>query len=124
MTREGADFNSLTNLSVTVDMSDVIVLVDIEGSEFDLLSEQMLDLLKECVIVIEVHNWVDNFEDKYRQFLNNAMNHFNIEVLRQTKIDFERLDLLPELPDDNRYILMSEGRPCLMRYLVLSPREK
>ncbi|MDC0569931.1 hypothetical protein OAO64_01250, partial [Gammaproteobacteria bacterium] len=123
VTREIADLASLKNLSSSVEMSDVVVLVDIEGSEFDLLSKDVLHLLKECVIVIEVHNWIDNFEDKYRCFLNNAMKHFKIEVLRQTTIDFEKLDLLPEFPDDNRYLLMSEGRPCLMRYLTLSPKE-
>jgi hypothetical protein len=119
-----ADYDSMTSLLDCIEMSNVILLVDIEGGEFDFLCEELLSLLKECVIVIEVHNWIDNFEDKYRQFLKHAKRLFKIEALRQTSIDFERLNLLPEFPDDNRFLLMSEGRPCLMRYLVLSPKEK
>lgn len=101
--------------------SDAVALVDVDGYEFELLSERILSDYRNCVFVIEIHNWIDDFLSRYRTFLVDAARYFEIQTLSATVRDVDPLSLLADLPDDNRYLLLSEGRPCLMRHLVLSP---
>ena len=95
--------------------------MDIEGYEFELLTEGVIKQLRFSEVVIEIHNWVDDFETRYAQLLRDLSEHFNIEKLEP--VDRSTL-YLPELrayTDDNRLLLISERRPCLMRFLKLTP---
>lgn len=104
------------------DLTGALVMVDIEGAEFDLLLKETLGIFRRSTIIIEIHNWIENFMDRYAAFLEDASWYFDVEC-------FERIDRptsgIPELrdfTDDNRLLLVSERRPCLMRFLKLSPR--
>ena len=121
---EEANLDTLADLRKKFGMDDAIVLVDIEGSEFKLLSKEVLFQLQGSVIIIEVHNWIENFSSQYQAFLEDANCYFQVEKLIQRSIDLRKMDLISEFPDDNRYLIMSEGRPCLMRFLLLTPRIK
>lgn len=101
---------------------DALMLVDIEGGEFDLFKGlSVFEYLQNATIVIEIHHWVDDFLSKYEALLRNASRFHEISILQPSPID----DTLPELralPDDNRLLLCSEGRPSMMRFLALTPR--
>jgi hypothetical protein len=98
-----------------------LVLVDIEGFEFSLLSKDVISLLKECELVIEIHNWVEDFEHKYIKLLSDLDFHFKITPLKRINKDID-IPLLRSFTDDNRLLVTSEHRPCLMRFLHLVPR--
>lgn len=117
-----ADYKIIKLLSKKIDFKKTIFLIDIEGAEFDLLSREMLSLIRDSVVIIEVHNWIEGFLEKYSDFLSDASEYFSLDVMRYKSVDMKKLEAISDFPDDNRFILLSEGRPCLMRYLLLTPK--
>jgi hypothetical protein len=120
--RSEANDQELSKLADEIDMNEVVILVDIEGGEFDLLGGEMLSKLKKAVLIIEIHNWIDDFINKYDEFLKKAEAYFNIELLEYDYSKLENLNVLSDFPDDNRFLLLSEGRPCLMHFLLMTPK--
>jgi hypothetical protein len=115
------DFKSSIN---NIDTKKSIVLIDIEGAEFSFLDIEVLRTLKEAVIAIEIHNWIPNFIDVYSKFLRYANEFFDIEILDRKERSTLMFEELRSLTDDNRLLLTSEARPCVMRFLILKPKSK
>ena len=115
-----ANLQSLERLSQE-DVQNALVLIDIEGFEFELLTTEVLAVLKNCTIIIEIHNWADDFINKYRTLLMNAAKHFKIEPLKPIDRSCFNYPELRHFTDDNRALLISERRPCLMRFIKLTP---
>lgn len=105
-----------------VDLNDSIVLVDIEGLEFSLLNEERILFLKNSIVLVEVHNWTENFMEKYEKFLRDASVFFDIEMIQRRDREINSIPELRSFTDDNRLLALSEHRPCLMRFLVLIPK--
>ena len=99
-----------------------LVLIDIEGAEFLLLTPKIITMLKRFEIIIEIHNWVENFRSKYTELLTNLNKHYEINVLKNAAQNTENIPLLRSYTDENRLLVASERRPCLMRFLHLKPR--
>jgi len=104
------------------DLNNALVLVDVEGFEFDLLTDEVLRLLKSSTVVIEIHHWMDNFLDKYTTFLRHAASYFEVEVIERVERETSNLPELRDFTDDNRLLLTSERRPGVMRFLKLIPK--
>ena len=104
------------------DLNNALVLVDVEGFEFDLLTDEVLRLLKSSTVVIEIHHWMDNFLDKYTTFLRHAASYFEDEVIERVERETSNLPELRDFTDDNRLLLTSERRPGVMRFLKLIPK--
>jgi len=104
------------------DLENALVLVDIEGFEFELLTDEVLSLLKSSTVVIEIHHWMDNFLDKYTTFLRHADRYFDVEVIERVERETSNLPELRDFTDDNRLLLTSERRPGVMRFLKLTPK--
>ena len=100
-----------------------LVLVDIEGCEFHLLSQKVISLLDKCTLVIEIHNWIDGFEDKYPALLRDLDKYFDITIIKTSERNTQNNELLRSYTDDNRLLVTSERRPCLMRFIHLSPKQ-
>lgn len=105
-----------------VDMSNCFVLIDIEGGEFDLLSESFLGKLCGATVVVEIHNWVGSFLERYSKMLRAIDKYFDIELVERVERPTACIPELRDFTDDNRLLLVSERRPCLMRFLKLLPR--
>lgn len=103
------------------DLFRSLVLIDIEGYEFDLLSKNVLKKFKDCDLIIEIHNWVDDFEKKYARLIEDILQYFKIEVIERTERPTINIPELRSFTDDNRLLLISERRPCVMRFLKLTP---
>ena len=85
-----------------------LVLIDIEGFEFSLLNPGVITLLKDCQVIIEIHNWVDDFMNKYTKLLKDLDNHFEIQALTHSARDTQSNPFLRSYADDNRLLLASE----------------
>jgi hypothetical protein len=103
-------------------IDDSVVLVDIEGGEFDVLSEAFLQSFQHAYILIEIHNWVEDFEKKYLKLLLAASKYFFIDAVKPVNRDLTQFTELNDFTDDNRYLICSEGRPNVMRFLRLNPK--
>lgn len=99
-----------------------LIMIDVEGFEFDLLTLTVLEHLKSSTMLIEIHNWVDDFNNQYSTFLKNASRFFNIAILPHVDRSTSKFPELRDFTDDNRALITSERRPCMMRFLKLSPK--
>ena len=105
-----------------MEFSKALVLIDIEGLEFDFLNKTVLQKMKHSIVLIEIHHWIDEFVLKYKNLLSLLEMFFDINVLQYKARDFCSIEALRVMSDDNRYLLMSEGRPSTMRFLALTPK--
>ena len=102
---------------------NTLVLVDVEGFEFQLLSHEVIAALGKCKMVIEIHNWIENFEEKYSALLRDLDKYFDIAIIAPSERNTQNIELLRSYTDDNRLLVSSERRPCLMRFLHLVPKQ-
>lgn len=102
---------------------NTLVLIDIEGFEFQLLSQEVIAALGRCTVLIEVHNWIDGFEENYPALLRNLNQCFDIAFISPSGRNTQNIEMLRSYTDDNRLLVSSERRPCLMRFLHLTPKK-
>ena len=96
----------------------ILLSIDIEGDEYNLLNEIILDELKNSRLIIELH-----FDKKNQNNLLLVLKkYFNIEILTTTKRDLSDFHFLKDFNDIDRWLLVSENRPAMMRWAVCSPK--
>ncbi|MEL0080331.1 MAG: hypothetical protein VW774_12845 [Rhodospirillales bacterium] len=115
----GVADKTLPSLLRDTNWSNTILLCDIEGGEFDLFDDNCLSELKGAMILIEIHNWVENFWDQYSALLQRASRHFSIRFIERSSFPQHKMPELQGMSDDNRLLLLSEGRPNVMRFIQL-----
>lgn len=102
---------------------DTIILVDIEGQEFDVLTKTALEHLRTAKIIIEIHDWDPRGADDVELLVENAREAgFSIEWIDAGPRDPGAIPEIGHLSDDDRWSICSEGRPRPMRWLELSPQ--
>lgn len=116
-----ADADVLSHIPET-DRNSATVLLDIEGAEFDFLTDQVLALFKSSVIFIELHEWnmpdpkaaLQGLEDRVRKY-------FDISVLTMGARDLSVFPELQNAPDLDRWVICMEGRATLQKWWKLTP---
>jgi hypothetical protein len=97
-----------------------LILIDIEGGEFDLISENILESAKHYHFIIELH---EIFNDRLRkEFIEMCSKSHFVEVIHGLNRNFPRDSFLMSLTDNERVLILSEGRQSGMEWLALSPR--
>jgi hypothetical protein len=114
--------DSLLSLSEK-DVESSLILIDIEGAEFDVMSHQVFKKLNKCALIVEIHNWVDDFSSRYSSLLRAASDTHQIKVIERVERSTVSIPELRDFTDDNRLLLVSERRPCMMRFLFFCPRD-
>ena len=100
-----------------------LFLVDIEGYEFSLYNPDNLNFIKESFHLIENHEDYYRDKEKVSEFYKMMNNNFSCEKLKNTGRNPFDFDGIKFLPDDERWLMMSEGRPCEMNWLVFKPNK-
>ena len=100
-----------------------LVIIDIEGGEFDLLSEDMLNSLRQCVVICELHPFMfSDGANKLSSLVKRCDRSFEISFNHRKIYQFPECDLLDTLPDDARLLAFSEGREAAMQWMILVPK--
>ena len=102
------------------DLSGACVLIDIEGAELDLLSQEFVTRVVGSVLIVEMHTWVDNFWERWSS-IEARFSGWHIEVISQGIRDPNGFPELQHWPDDNRFLVCSEGRRELGKWAVFTP---
>ena len=105
------------------DISNSVVLIDIEGFEFDFLDTNILNILKKSICIIELHDWF--FEDgkkRLKELRKRASKNFKISEFKLRSRDTSNIKELDLYSDNERWIICSEGRPRSMTWLRLDPK--
>ena len=101
---------------------NVFILCDVEGAEFDIFTATTLEAIKGATILIEIHNWIEDFWPKYEGLLHRAASNYKISTLSRVSMQIPDIHELRSWHDDNRALILSEGRPNVMRYLKLEAK--
>ena len=100
---------------------NAIVICDIEGAEFDLLDRRVLEKLSKCFVIIEMHEFIVNGVDKSNDLRERASELFKVREVKQGVRDPSQFGELQNWSDDDRWLVCSEGRPIVMKWLFLEP---
>jgi hypothetical protein len=137
--RRNADLNAVSN-KITIygraerdffkllpvdHLSTSVLLVDIEGGEFDLLDTDLFKVLKDTIIFIELHPWlVEDGDKKLEKLKFEASLYFDITEITTTSRDLSIFPELRSFKDEDRWLICSEDRGRLMTWYRLDPKSK
>ena len=109
----------------TGQLSSSVLLIDIEGGEFDLLDANLFKALKGSIIFIELHPWmVENGANKLAKLKSEASMDFDITEITTTSRDMSVFPELKNFNDTDRWLICSESRKQLMTWFRLDPKSK
>jgi len=116
-----ANTNSIKNV-LTSD-TEALILIDIEGDEFDLLSDDFLFFCKKSTLIIELHDkFVNTGVNNRDDLFNRANKYFEISYLERVNPDIYSFNELDYLNDNYRQLVFSEGRPIKMEWVCFTPK--
>ncbi len=117
-----ANYDSLNNI-INNDAGTVL-LIDIEGFEFELLTTDILILLRNCHVICELHPWlVNDGYDKQDDFIESAKKYFDVSLIKRDYYNPSAFEELDNFSDEERLIALGEGRKKNMNWLVLEPKK-
>ncbi len=119
---ERANHKSLSSLDINWEKT--LILIDIEGEEFNLLDNKMLDSLRGATLIIEIHDEYTESPEKHRDELREKLSNFyDIKTISTSSRDLSGISEIRLLHDNERWLLCSEGRGWMMDWWVCEPRE-
>lgn len=122
--RAEADFLNHPALQ-DVDLSRTLIIIDIEGGEFSLLTDNLLQRLKDAELIIELHGrFIATNPNPEATFLQRLARYFRCDVFSMGQRDLSSMTELAVIGDSDRWLLCSEGRPFLMRWVHCQPISK
>lgn len=118
-----ANFLDLPELQ-QVNLARCLIVIDIEGAEFALLSAGLLDRLRPAEIIIELHGgFFPKDPNIEARLLNLLQERFDCELLTMGTRDLSGIPEVARFNDSDRWLLCSEGRPFQMRWVHCRPRQ-
>ena len=118
-----ANFNSLKINIKKKNIKKTLFLLDIEGGEFDLFDSSFCKYFSQSYFIVEDHSFLILNKKKINLFHKNIKKYFNVEIIKdelKNPLDYE---VLNDYTEDEKYLIMSEGRPKTMQWILLSPKK-
>lgn len=104
------------------DLNDALLLVDIEGAEFDIINAETFRAFAKSTVIIEVHEWYPDIQQKLERLLHQAAATHTARRFSTGARDLSPFAELKVINDSERWLLCSEGRPYLMSWYRFDPR--
>ena len=99
-----------------------VVLVDIEGGEFDLLDRNFFNIFSKSIVIVEMHPWLNlNKSANLQELIEVASSSHKHKVLNMSSRDLSGFPEVEKLNDNDRWLLCSEGRGQLMSWVFFEP---
>ncbi len=103
------------------ELTKTLFLIDIEGGEYDLINSESIKLIKKSFLLIEMHPFANISKVKKKKFQNILKKNFRIKIIKNSERNpFRRK--IENLSDDERWLIVSEGRPNEMEWLLCYPK--
>ena len=108
--------------SLVTPHQDALILIDIEGAEFDLLDTDTIEALRKCTLIIESHPaLIEDGLEREKEMLERASKHFEIEKLKGQFVSPNEFDELIYFSDYERLMAFSEGRMWAGYWFLMTP---
>jgi hypothetical protein len=114
------NFISIKNNINNSELSNSLFLIDIEGGEFSFFTKENINFFKESYFIIEEHDIYD--DNKIKNFYDLVNNNFIIEKIKNSSRNPFEYQILDKFRDDEKFLMMSEGRSESMNWLYLRPK--
>lgn len=98
-----------------------VFLIDVEGAELEILTDDGLRRMARANIVIETHAMMVS-EQEQMEFEKLCSKYHRVSEIRTEGRNPGEFFELDSWPDNHRWAICSEGRPERGRWLVLSPK--
>ena len=118
-----ANLMSLKNALRDFNHRKILFLVDIEGQEYDLFNKDFCKIFSKGTFIIEEHPFNISDKRKIKNFNQNIKKYYKVETLKDTPKNPFNLSILEKYSDDEKYLMMSEGRPESMQWVILQPKK-
>lgn len=115
------DFVQQALAETEVDLSRTVVLMDIEGGEYSLLNDEVIQVLRQSRIIVELHHFDDADESAERLLRQRLEDTFKVTYVRQGSRDPNQIPLLRNWSDDDRWLMCSESRSEVMEWAICEP---
>lgn len=107
----------------TIELSRCLVLIDIEGAEFDILTQAVLQRLKNARLIIELHGaMTQGGKPREDQLIKSLHEVFDCKLVTMGARDPSLIAELSGLNDTDRWLLCSESRGYRMQWAICSPK--
>ena len=117
---ENAKLDSLNSYLSEKDLKETLFLVDIEGSEYQMFTNENINKFKNSIFIIEDHPFYKK-KDENLIFYKKINNFFKISYIYSSNRNPFKFKELEDFNDDDKWLMMSECRPKSMRWIVLEP---
>ena len=119
-----AEFDTMKNILSINQLNKALFLVDIEGHEFSLFNEKFCTFFSNSFFIIEDHNFNEKSKKKKDNFYKIVNKYFKVEIIKDRAKNPFDYKILDSFTDDEKYLMISEGRPKTMQWLILFPKKK
>ena len=117
-----ANFKKIKNYLSEDELSKTLYLIDIEGEEYNIINRENLNYYKKSILLIEDHYFLVNDKKKREIFYENLNTNFNMEILKNSSRNPFKFSFMDDFGDDDRWLLMSEGRARNMNWIICIPK--
>lgn len=98
--------------------SNSIFLIDIEGGEFELLTDSVLQVISPAPLIIELHDFEPELRQAAESLIDRVSRYYDSTIVYQGDRNPNQFSELESWSDDDRWLLCSESRVTRMRWLV------
>ena len=119
-----AEFESMKNILNNKQFAKTLFLVDIEGNEFTLFNKKFCSFFSNSYFIVEDHSFNEKSKKRRNNFYKIVKKYFKVEIIKDCVKNPFGYKILDSFTDDEKYLMMSEGRPKTMQWLVLYPKKK
>lgn len=99
----------IDQLPPDLDFSKSIIIIDIEGDEYDIMNFHVFEKLKGALIIIEIHEFKSNAAESIKKMIADASS-FNHRIVKTSGRDLSDFTDSLILDDIDRWLICPEGR--------------
>jgi hypothetical protein len=114
------NFISIKNIVDEEELKKSFFLIDIEGGEFSFFNKENIEYFSKNHFIIEIHD-IRN-KKLVDDFYNMINNNFTLEIINNSSRNPFQFEILNNFNDDEKFLMMSEGRPNTFEWLHLAPK--
>ena len=116
-----ADLDFIDTILDERQLKNTLFLIDIEGDEFNLFSDGNIEKYKNSYFVIEDYYFYVKDQKKKNFFYEVINKNFKVSMINTGARNPYNYKILDNFNDDEKWLIMSEGRPMTMNWILLSP---
>jgi hypothetical protein len=120
--REAANKDFYKDIDKTI-LDYSVLLIDVEGGEFEIVNKETFEAFKKSVIIIELHEWsLSKGKKELEKLLNDSLSTHRVTEFKSGPRDPASFEELKMYSDTDRWLICSEGRPEVMRWWRFDPK--